>query len=776
MKGKMKLSMAFVILIALVLTLSFSVSYVNSILVNDVILSSPSDGDWFNGTNTTNDFVFYFNSTANTTADCTIYINASVGDSPQFTISDGWLRNTTNIARNTTTTMNLNWTTPDDLYNWTVFCTNTTGWNPEPIDFYVDTVTPSLLISSVSFTNLSTSNNANPWIYLVVNDTDAAYGGPYLVQILNLSNNAVLASSYLVNATYTNFSLTTVASAYENLWVNFSIRATDNASNNNDSVGWAEYRVFIDTTDPVITFVSPTADDDNLTTFNYTYINATVVDDNFNNATIHVNGTTFNPIGWQSWDILSNARSDAGADDGSWVTLVNSNTTAPLLSENYTAYDITGGATDLSSISRIEYLFMYNLTSGSEINISFWNYTASGWSNMYSNNTASNGPINETISTTLGTEFIGTGANAQFQVRINLSNTAGNNLTGSFYEGQARFYTNRCSGSGSSRYCFWNYTQINDDNAQASVNFWVWANDTSGNFDNTTARTMYVDYTSPAIGSYSFVNVTGGTNMYIAVNLTSITESNLDSCWARIYALGNTSLTATRVEGSTAGNSYCNFNVTFSDIPGIGTFTMEPYLNDSAGATLTGTNQSNWTMTTLYEGWNLIQIDRNTTLRNITQYLQSGIISRASLYDNVLHSYTHYLTSASANATKAVIDGDPVYVYANQTSYLMRGWTTDAGFYRYQNITTGWNQLANFDLADQQLGTLAAQSIINESTEVQVVFYATDYDADSGLYYNHRRTFSLYANRTISKGEAYWFKINGTSSTASSNITFTRDA
>ncbi|MFH1422109.1 MAG: hypothetical protein ABIH42_05295 [Planctomycetota bacterium] len=288
----------------------------------------------------------------------------------------------------------------------------------------------------------------------------------------------------------------------------------------------------------------------------------------------------------------------------------------------------------------------------------------------------------------------------------------------------------------------------------------------NGTSANSTAGYFYVDTTAPTFAQYTVANVSGTAatsgNMVARINY-SVTDAYLVAPTAYVSIFSNGTLvnrTGAQTTNDTGLSVMYQMDLAPSDIPYDGVFTITPHSQDTLLNTGTGTNQTNWTKTSLYTGWNLIQIQENITFYNVSQY--SNEITQVSWWNTTDQTYLTYTVGASTNIDSAIKDGDAVYVYSKADVGLMRKWSMNMGNSRNLTLALGWNQLSAFN-SSIQLYDICKYSLYNASAAIKAVSF---YDASVPVYYTQVCSITLGSNNnvTVPRGKAFWLNVNTTTS------------
>lgn len=330
-------------LLMFVLLILTAVATVSAVSPSDVVLSTPADGTWTKLTNYTTGFVFIWTDTDDAsydTANCSLYVGNVSNFLPDL-ITATYLQSSTLASRGVATTLYMDaseFLSNGTAHYWTVKCFNissldgrgATGWTPSARTIYQDVVTPQWTIDNYGFTNdtWTTSTSAR----FQVNVTDSGYEGSstHTVSIVNFSD----ASQTFASGTTTDGVAINVTTTVSDGTTAMEVKVCDPAGNCNSTV--AEYTIKVDTTNPTVSFVSPTIDDGGNTTTSSVYINFTIVETNKDTVTLNFDGTDY---------VIAGA---------------NLTGTTP----NYNGfYNVTG----LSAARNIEYNVTVNDSAGNEI-------------------------------------------------------------------------------------------------------------------------------------------------------------------------------------------------------------------------------------------------------------------------------------------------------------------------------------------------------------------------------------------------------------------------
>lgn len=307
-------------------------------------------------------------------------------------------------------------------------------------------------------------------------------------------------------------------------------------------------------------------------------------------------------------------------------------------------------------------------------------------------------------------------------------------------------------------------TYTTEAQAVATITYKVWINDTAGNKAVGSTRTITMDSTAPTISSTSNKNLTLGANLTGFVNFT-VTRNLTYPQWCQITIYGTQGERRQNITGTmnaTGPNRFCEANFTGGDIEegyfGVGLF------GNTSLVEAAGTNQTNWTLTRLYNGWNLITAHKNLSMDAIANL--SHAITRVSVFNNSNHSYITYVVGLNNSRWHNITEGSPVYVQTNANISLIRYWgATHVG---NVNITlmNGWNQgfffnrtgLTFKEICDE--GSLGSLGVLGyDNSTIRAVSW---YNGSSSSYISHRCSFALNNATLVPKGHSYWFEINYT--------------
>ena len=273
---------------------------VSAIGNNDVVLSTPTDGLWTNSTNYTTGFNFSWTDGGDAnyaTANCSLYVS-NVTDFLPTLISSTYLQSSILASRGVTTTLYMDsdaFLSNGTAQYWSVKCFNTsstdgrgtTGWTPTAYTLNQDVAVPQWFVLETSFTNNTWSTTGA--VRFEVNLTDSGYddGGEYTISIVNNSD----VTQTFGSATTTNNTAVNVTATLTTGTTTMELKFCDPANNCNSTT--SDYTLKVDSTDPVVTFVSPTIESGGNTSNDYVYINFTVTELNNDTVTLTFDGTDY---------------------------------------------------------------------------------------------------------------------------------------------------------------------------------------------------------------------------------------------------------------------------------------------------------------------------------------------------------------------------------------------------------------------------------------------------------------------------------------------------
>ena len=283
-----------------VLMLVMAIVSVSAVGTNDVVLSTPADGAWTNTTNYTTGFTFTWTDYGDAlyaTANCSLYVS-NVTDFLPTLITSTYLQSSVLASRGVETTLYMD--TDAFLSNgttqyWSVKCFNTsstdgrgtTGWTPTAYTLNQDVAIPQWVVLGTSFTNNTWSTTGA--VRFEVNLTDSGYdnGGDYTISIVNNSD----ATQTFGSATTTNNTAVNVTATLTTGNTTMELKFCDPAGNCNSTT--SDYLIKVDSTDPVVTFTSPTIATGGNTSNTYVYVNFTVTELNNDTVTLTFDGTDY---------------------------------------------------------------------------------------------------------------------------------------------------------------------------------------------------------------------------------------------------------------------------------------------------------------------------------------------------------------------------------------------------------------------------------------------------------------------------------------------------
>ena len=268
-------------------------------------------------------------------------------------------------------------------------------------------------------------------------------------------------------------------------------------------------------------------------------------------------------------------------------------------------------------------------------------------------------------------------------------------------------------------------------------------------------KTFWIDQISPVISTYSVTNYTNGR---LHLNYT-ITENDTDStCVFYIYNNGTID-SLTGIWNDTTGRvRICEKDIGYSDITYEGFFIVGVNITDSEGHSTIGTNQTNFTNTILYAGYNFITADRNITLENLAN--SNTGISRISVYSPTNQNYTTYVVGLSTNKDIQLTDGDVALVRVGSTTSFIRQYTLDGGMSRNISLVLGYNTAGIFNHTSVTTTDLCNQILDNTSASIT---HTSIFDPINQKFNTHRCGTSIYNSSVITVGKGYFLRLNTTS-------------
>lgn len=293
--------------------------------------------------------------------------------------------------------------------------------------------------------------------------------------------------------------------------------------------------------------------------------------------------------------------------------------------------------------------------------------------------------------------------------------------------------------------------------------------DNATNRNYSTWRTLIVDRLRPTIvdGRAEESDLrTFDRHAGIQLNWSVRDMNYIDSCWAKVYDLNGASFTVNATKNVTTGANQkeimCSMNFT-GDLGTnfvYGRVRIEKWANDTLGnANTTGLNVTNMTILKLFPGWNHIVADRNTTLGAVSNY--SSNITQVSFYNNTEKVFTTYVKGVAAQEGVTIPDGTATYVYANQTTFLIRNWSIDKGSVSINTtIRSGWNTVTHLNVSGVKFYEVCdtgkrVSGLTFNNTLVNFTSLSF-YMANESRYVSHFCFMKFNNNTVIPFGQAFW--------------------
>jgi hypothetical protein len=378
---------------------------------------------------------------------------------------------------------------------WTVWANDTSNnVNVSRVTFFVDTISP--VVDLIAPINASTTTTAVNWFS--ANFTDSGIG---------LST----ATLYVWNSTSfigTNFTIISGSTNSSNLSLNlprvgnysWNYLVNDSLGNNAwNSTNWTLTYIALDTTKPLIQFVSPTPNSGTVQSLTTLNINVTASDEStLSNITIFLYNSTMNIIRQNISTISPFNISYTSLSDGIYYF-------------NASAYDSTS------------------------------NFNSTELRNV-------------TIDTTAPALSIAYPANTTYNSVINALNYSANDSVGL----STCWYSTNSGTTNTTIACGTNVTGLT---ASQGTNTWtVWANDTSNNV-NVSRVTFFVDSISPVVDLIAPINASTSLNdiNYFSAN---ITDSGIGLSSATLYVWNSTSLIGTNFTTISGSTNSSNLSIT----------------------------------------------------------------------------------------------------------------------------------------------------------------------------------------------------------------------
>ncbi len=307
----------------------------------------------------------------------------------------------------------------------------------------------------------------------------------------------------------------------------------------------------------------------------------------------------------------------------------------------------------------------------------------------------------------------------------------------------------------------------------------LYINDSAKN-ERTTSLRFIFDTTAPTGNSTIALNSSTTTDMFIVV---SAVASDIVSLINYVYVNMINIVTGTITPSSNftynETKGILNVTVGANNISNYGVYNFETVAVDYSGNTVRIGNSTNWTVTKLYNGWQPLNVDKNTTMLEISN-LSTSITQVSVFAPNVSGSstgnWTTFVRGASSN-NHPVLDGNSVFVYSTGNITLFRQWRFQysesialrtSGFGgRNQTLYAGFNLISFYNNSmtlNDTLFTLQSFSNASAGTGTQVLKYMSCYNPLDRTYYPIRKDFNWNANITLVKGvnATCWVHSNGT--------------
>jgi len=259
----------------------------------DVSLTTPADGTYTSLSNYSTGFVFEWEDLDDNSynqSNCYLYMNQTYSNLAALLDSD-YIHGNATTDESTATTLNQTQSFSDEgAYYWTVQCNNSSAlhldsWSPTPRVIYFDNSTPEYNVIDTSFTNATWGTSGT--VRFQVNISDVS-GTGWTVILVNGSNVSQQLGSSVSLANWTNTNATfSLDDGEHTAYLNFS----DSAGHVNQSS--SIYSIKIDSTAPVVAYVSPTPDDGSVTHNGTVTFNFTVTEQNLDTVLLGFNDSEF---------------------------------------------------------------------------------------------------------------------------------------------------------------------------------------------------------------------------------------------------------------------------------------------------------------------------------------------------------------------------------------------------------------------------------------------------------------------------------------------------
>lgn len=315
----------------------------------------------------------------------------------------------------------------------------------------------------------------------------------------------------------------------------------------------------------------------------------------------------------------------------------------------------------------------------------------------------------------------------------------------------------------------------------------VSCNDTAGNIGNDTVEYNF-DRTIPIANisgaEFNPTNKTSAWNMSINFSMI-MTDAPLNGSQAyrcRIEAIAGDGDTAFTDYGDWSNESLSMYRVNLDagiDIIYDNFIVFRPECEDYAGnlgSQTAANNQTNWTLSRLKTGWNMITSTNNNTLGGIANL--SDTVTIVSVWSNQYKNYTTHVSGTDTNQDTGVWSSQPIFVYATTNTTLFRryegGLADNSSIDVNTTLYGGWNHLAVFnntitfdeieDLDGQNTGPTGEWTQTNTSISIRYVSY---WNATSQEYVTYRSgfTFGFTNNTEVTSAMSFWVNVNATNIT-----------
>lgn len=292
-------------------------------------------------------------------------------------------------------------------------------------------------------------------------------------------------------------------------------------------------------------------------------------------------------------------------------------------------------------------------------------------------------------------------------------------------------------------------------------------NKTTGNY------TVISDTIAPVPSALAFRSLANGTSTLPSMAITfdwnaSDIESQIDTCFVRILNSTNTTIhNITGVVNASGNTVNCTLKINASDIqPSGGVYFQGGVINKALLVNYTSSNLTNYTVTKLISGWNLIMANANMTARDFAN--MSKNITSVAIWNGTASTKdfnTTYTVGTATNENWTLSEGMGVYVRTNTNVTLIRLTIKPSNVNTtLTNLGLGWNIAGSFSWTGQNMLGLCGNSTSQLTNISANATYFSYHDTTNGIYYPHKCGFSPNENITIPRGSAYWIRVNGTTS------------